>query len=82
MKKIASPDPLIIAVIIVLSIWQLVWKGIALWRSSQLKQRNWFIALFILIPLNDMGILEIIYLFWFAKKRLTISELKSWVRRK
>ena len=82
MKKIASPDPLIIAVIIILSIWQLVWKGIALWRSSQLKQRNWFIALFILIPLNDMGILEIIYLFWFAKKRLTISELKSWVRRK
>lgn len=82
MKKIASPDPLIIAVIIVLSIWQLVWKGIALWRSSQLKQRNWFIALFILIPLNDMGILEIVYLFWFAKKRLTISELKSWVRRK
>lgn len=82
MKKVASPDPLIIAVIIILSIWQLVWKGIALWRSSQLKQRNWFIALFILIPLNDMGILEIIYLFWFAKKRLTISELKSWVRRK
>lgn len=82
MKKIATPDPLIIAVIIVLSVWQLIWKGIALWRSSQLKQRNWFIALFILIPLNDMGILEIVYLFWFAKKRLTISELKSWFRRK
>lgn len=84
MKKVTvahAPDPLIIGLIIILSIWQIAWKGIALWRTSQLKQRNWFIALFILIPFNDLAILEIIYLFWFAKKRMTITELKSWVRR-
>lgn len=78
-----QPDPFIIGLIIVLSAWQLCIKGIAIWRASQLKQRNWYIALFILIPLNELGILEIIYLFWFAKKRLTIAEVKSWfVRRK
>ena len=84
MKKAVSnnPDPLLIALVIILSIWQLIWKGIALWRTSQSKQRNWFVALFILIPLNDLGILEIVYLFWFAKKRLTIAEIKSWIIRK
>lgn len=82
MKKLSTPDPLIIVLIIILSIWQLAWKGISLWRSSQLRQRNWFVALFILIPFNDLAILEIVYLFWFAKKRMTITEIKSWVKRK
>lgn len=77
-----QPDPLIIGLIIILSIWQLLVKGVAIWRASQLKQRNWFIALFILIPFNDVGILGLIYLFWFAKKRLTITEVKSWFVRK
>lgn len=77
-----QPDPLIIGLIIILSIWQLFVKGVAIWRASQLKQRNWYIALFILIPLNELGILELVYLFWFAKKRLTIDEVKSWFVRK
>ena len=50
----------------VLSIWSLVWKGIALWKSSQRKQRNWFVALLII---NTFGILEIIYLFYFSQKK-------------
>ena len=76
-----SADPILIGVIILLSIVQLTIKGFAIWRASQQKQRNWFIALFILIPLNELGIIEIIYLFWFAKKRLTILEIKSWLKR-
>ena len=44
-------------------------------------QRNWFIVLFILVPFNDLGIVELIYLFWFAKKRMTIPEIKSWIKR-
>jgi hypothetical protein len=81
MKKAAAPDPLLIGVIIVLTLWQFFWKGVALWRTSQLKQRNWFIALFILVPFNDLGIVELIYLFWFAKKRITFAEIKSWFKR-
>jgi hypothetical protein len=73
------PQPVFIGFIIILSIWQIFWKGVALWRTSQLKQRNWFIALFILIPFNDLGILELIYLFRFAKKRMTIAEVQSWL---
>jgi uncharacterized protein DUF5652 len=57
--------------------WSLFWKGIALWRAAQYKQRNWFIVILVLNSIT-LGILEIIYLFRFAKKRLTFEELKSW----
>lgn len=71
-------NPGLIILIILISIWQFSVKGIALWRASQLKQRNWFIALFVLMPFNDLGIVELVYLFYFAKKRLTVSEIKKW----
>jgi len=49
----------------VLIIWSLVWKGLALWKSAELRQKYWFV---IILILNTMGILEIIYLFAVAKK--------------
>jgi hypothetical protein len=63
----------------VLFIWEIVWKGIALWRAAHLNQRNWFIVILVLVlVINTFGILEIIYLFYFAKKRLTFAEIKTW----
>ncbi|HUD05227.1 MAG TPA: DUF5652 family protein [Patescibacteria group bacterium] len=59
----------------VLYLWSLLWKGLALWRAAQLKQRNWFVGILIL---NTVGILEIVYLFFFAKKKMTLGELKFW----
>jgi len=56
-------------------LWALLWKGLALWKASKNNQRNWFIVLLIV---NAIGILEIIYLFFFAKKKMTIKELKFW----
>ena len=55
-------------------IWSLFWKGLALWRAASLKQRNWFVVMLIL---NTLGLIEIIYLFRFAKKRMTWGELRS-----
>ena len=57
----AGVSPLLIALAIV---WTLVWKGFALWRSAELRQRYWFIAILLV---NTLGILEIIYLFLVAK---------------
>lgn len=59
-------DPMAQLVILVLMAWSLVWKGIALWKSANNKQRNWFVALLII---NSLGILEIIYIFYFSKKK-------------
>ncbi len=59
----------------VLLLWSMIWIGLALWRASKLEQRNWFI---VMLVLNTAGILEILYLFRFAKKRMKIEELQFW----
>lgn len=48
----------------IIMVWSLFWKGLALWHSAGRKESWWFIALLIL---NTAGILEIFYLFAFAK---------------
>jgi methionyl-tRNA synthetase len=50
---------------VLMVVWGLIWKGLALWKSARHGQRNWFIALLII---NTMGVLEIIYLAFFQKK--------------
>lgn len=58
-------EPWFITAIIVISIWTLIWDGIALWHSARNKQLKWFIAILLL---NTMGILEILYLKFWQKK--------------
>jgi methionyl-tRNA synthetase len=53
-------------VILLLALWTLPWKGVALWRSAGNKQLAWFICIFIF---NTLAILEIIYIFGFSKKK-------------
>jgi hypothetical protein len=57
-------------VVLLLILWSLFWKGLALWHSGRRGQAWWFV---ILLILNTVGILEIIYLFFVAK--LKVSEL-------
>jgi len=45
---------------LLLMVWGIVWKGLALWHSAKRKQGWWFV---ILLVVNTIGILEIIYLF-------------------
>ena len=61
--------------IYLIGLWSLLWKGIALWRCANDQQKIWFVAILIL---NTLGIVEIIYLFKFAKKKLTLEEIKTW----
>ncbi|MCX6706030.1 MAG: DUF5652 family protein [Candidatus Woesebacteria bacterium] len=48
-----------------LVIWDLFWRGKALWKASKNNQSYWFIALLIV---NSIGILPLIYLAFFSKK--------------
>lgn len=52
-----------------LALWSLVWKGLALWKSARNDERYWFLALLVL---NTAGLLEIAYLFFFAKSKLRL----------
>jgi methionyl-tRNA synthetase len=56
-------------------IWSYMWKGIALWRAAKHGQRNWFI---VMLVLPTLGILELIYLFRFSKKRMTWQDIRHW----
>jgi hypothetical protein len=57
-------------VFILLALWSLFWKGLALWHSGRRDQPWWFV---ILLVVNTAGLLEIIYLFLVLK--LSFSEL-------
>lgn len=61
---------------LVLLIWSIFWKGLALWNAAKHSQKNWFIAMLIL-GFNTLGLLEIFFLFRFAKKKLTLTELRD-----
>jgi len=59
-------DPKTAAMLGVLAIWVLIWKGIALWKAARNASKPWFVALLIV---NTMGLLEIVYIFFFSKKK-------------
>ena len=50
--------------LVIVMIWTLIWKGIALWISARKTHKIWFIVLLIF---NTIGVLEILYIFIFSK---------------
>jgi hypothetical protein len=72
LSALAGVHPLLIVLAV---LWTLVWKGLALWRAAELRQKYWFIAMLVI---NTLGILEIIYIFLVAKKyKVEIVEEKQ-----
>jgi hypothetical protein len=55
----------LLLVTMLIMLWSLPWKGIALWKAAQRKEKGWFIAILVL---NTLAILEILYIFVFSKK--------------
>ncbi len=59
-------NPRVVSVLTVLAIWALIWKGFALWKAARNGSKPWYIALLVV---NTVGILEILYIFVFSKKK-------------
>ena len=55
-----------LAIFIVLVVRDIIRKGIALWKAGRNKQLPWFIFMLIF---NTVGILPIIYILFFQKKK-------------
>tara|TARA_Y100000310_G_scaffold345603_1_gene467132 strand:+ start:2232 stop:2543 length:312 start_codon:yes stop_codon:yes gene_type:complete len=53
------PQWLLITVIL----WEVLWKGLSMWKASHKEHKIWFVALLLL---NTMGILQILYYYWFS----------------
>ena len=58
-------------VIVIVLLWTLPWKAVALWRAARRAQFGWFLTM---IVLNTLGILEILYIFIFSKKKEAQSD--------
>lgn len=52
-------------VVLLLAIWELIWKGMGLWKAAERRQTAWFVAMLIF---NTLGILPILYLYVFSPK--------------
>ena len=48
------------------ALWELAWKAIAMWKAAGNKQLAWFI---VILVFNTLGILPIVYILFFQKKR-------------
>lgn len=54
-----------VTLLVIMALWVLPWKGVALWKAARLSHKGWFIVLFIV---NSMAILDIIYIYFIASK--------------
>lgn len=52
-------------VVVLILLWTLPWKAAALWRSARRAQLGWFLVMTVV---NTLGILEILYIFFFSRK--------------
>ena len=52
--------------LLIILIWTLFWKGCALWVAAKNEKKWWFL---VLLVVNTVGILDIIYIFYVAKKK-------------
>lgn len=59
-------SPVFVLLFVLLIVWSSYWKGMALWRAGRRNELGWFITLFLI---NTLGILEILYLFVFSKRK-------------
>lgn len=68
--------------LVFLLLWSLIWKGLALWKAARDNERNWFIGMLVVGTfINLAGLVEIAYLFYFAKKKIKLDELFFWKKK-
>ncbi len=74
MDQLATFDGFPVWLIVLVTIWSLPWKGVALWKAAQLSHKKWFI---VLLVVNSVAILDIIYILFVARKyKVEITEEK------
>lgn len=52
----------------VLAIWDIAWKGVALWKAAHNRDKTWFV---ILLIINSVGVLPILYIYLFGRQSST-----------
>ena len=53
-------------IVVLLMLWTIPWKGYALWKAAQKKDKWWFI---IILVINSVALLEAAYIFHFSERK-------------
>ena len=56
--------------IVLLVLWELTWKGLAMWRAAKLHAPYWFGALLII---NSVGVFPILYLIFTTDQHKAVA---------
>ena len=59
--------------LILLLLWSLPWKAVALWKAARRGEKIWFI---VLLVVNTLALLEILYIFIFSKRTQKVKNEK------
>jgi len=65
--------------IMLVLVWSMVWKLLALWKSARKGHIAWFIVMGLI---NLVGILEILYIFVFSEMKWNKASAKSVKKKK
>jgi 4-amino-4-deoxy-L-arabinose transferase-like glycosyltransferase len=65
-STITSQLGIAIWLLVIILIWEMIWTGIAMWKSARRKHLVWFIVFFLV---NLLAIPEILYIFVFSKMK-------------
>lgn len=58
-------------------LWSLFWKGFALWKAARRGDSLWFV---IILIINSVGILEILYLYFFSEPKGLLKDTSNTVK--
>lgn len=53
-----------VALLMLIALWDLAWKGVAMWKAGRNNDKLWFVLLLIF---NTAGILPLVYIFILSK---------------
>ena len=62
---------------IILMVWALFWKAFALWKAARRGDSIWFV---VLLLLNTVGIVEILYLYFFSEPKGLLKDTSNTVK--
>ena len=56
-----------VGVMVLVALWSLVWKVQSVWKAARAGSKWWFV---VLLVVNTLGILDILYIYVFSKRKL------------
>lgn len=68
----SAQSPLLNIIFLIVVVWSIIIKGFGLYHAARHEEKLWFVAL---LFINTLGILEVVYLFFLSKEKMTIQEV-------